>query len=183
MQALEHIPSPVLEGAAGRIQKPDRVFESEMANPLNINLGEIEAHQEEVSAVKHWGSFTPTTMSELLPTELITLVYACGAKFGIPTLNAAAAAKFADSLSESSKSASFAQAVKLVLETTALNDSELRCSLFLWCIEHLQDTSSTLEETMVKHEPVSRKLCLEATNRLQMQSASVQQIERMVQAK
>ncbi|KAF7509604.1 hypothetical protein GJ744_007642 [Endocarpon pusillum] len=84
--------------------------------------------------------------ASLLRMEVNTLVYACGDKFGIRVLKAAATKKFARSI---------------VFRVTAPGDSELRSELLLLYIRHREAVTCDLAKKMVEHEPLTWKVYLE----------------------
>jgi hypothetical protein len=117
--------------------------------------------EEEVSAAAP--SDAPPSM--FLPMEVNTWLYTYGDKFGIPSLKAAATAKFMVALTKDSSSPIFDHAVRLVLEVTP-DDSDLRYELLHWCIDHNEAIRPSVSELMKKHMPISWKLYLEMMARL-----------------
>jgi hypothetical protein len=148
--------------AEHHVQNCDQTPESETMNLTDTIAGSSNGLEERILTSHEVRSEKPSRISPLLAMEVNTLVYAGGDKFGMPSPKAAAAVKFAQSISEDSKSAYFAEAVELVFETTAMGDTEIRYMLLLWCIDHSRGITSNLAQTIAKHEPLSSKVCLEA---------------------
>ncbi len=87
--------------------------------------------------------------------EVNALVCTCGNKFEIPSLKSEATVKFADSVTERSKSTYFEEAVELAFQTTAPGDTNVRFNLLLWCIDHHKDTSDFPVALLVQPESLS----------------------------
>jgi hypothetical protein len=104
--------------------------------------------------------------SMFLPMEVNTWLYTYGDKFGIPSLKAAATAKFIAALTKDSCSPICDHAVRLVLEVTS-DDSDLRYELLHWCIDNNEAFGPSVSEVMKKHMPISWKLYLEMMARLE----------------
>ena len=114
-------------------------------------------------------SSSRATKASLLRMEVNTLVYACGVKFGIKCLKAAATEKFARSIAEEYKSKHFEEAVGLVFRVTAPGDSEIRAELLLWYIRHRKAVTGDLAKIMVEHEPLTWKVYREMGEALDAQ--------------
>ncbi len=148
--------------------------------------GAISADEERwnksVSEADEEGSDIAIRASRLR-MEVNTLVYACGDKFGIHRLKAAAAEKFARSITDEYTSKYFEEAIELVFRVTAPGDSEIRSELLLWYIRHREAVSSNLDMTMMVHEPLTWKVYLEMGKALDAQKESFAKQEAMLEAR
>lgn len=135
--------------------------------------GQIPAGEEEWSKKISRSGEEGSTKASLLRTEVNALVYACGDKFGIRCLKAAATEKFARSIAEEYKSKHFQEAIELVFRVTAPGDSEIRSELLLWYIRHREAVTGNLAKTMVEHEPLTWKVYLEMGRVLDVQKEGI----------
>lgn len=114
-------------------------------------------------------------------------MYAWGDKFGIPSLQSAAAVKFTNSLPQDAKSIYSEEAVELVFQSTVPGDCELRFRLPSWALDHRQQLRPRLGQIMAKHEPLSWKMHLKSVSVLDTQArdfqAKIEEMERESRAK